>query len=191
MDHALFVGDLECGGDLPCDVEGVVERKRPALELLGEVFAGHVLHRDEGDPLVLVQAVDGRDPAVVQRGQQPRLAFEARAPVGIVGERGGEDLDRHVAVERRIPGLPDHTHSALADLFDEPVVRELGSGFNHAAPILSQCDRNRLGSIWNHGAAGPSDSRLESVSRGNQPLARGFEHRPGSQTVEIKTSGEW
>jgi hypothetical protein len=72
---------------------------------------------------VIVQAEDGGDPGVAQRGQQLGLALEARQPLGVPGEVLGQDLDRHVAAERRVLGAPDHTHPALADLLDQAVVK--------------------------------------------------------------------
>ncbi len=39
---------------------------------------------------------------------------KAGQPVGVGGERLGQDLERHVAVELRVVGLPDFTHPALA-----------------------------------------------------------------------------
>ena len=49
---------------------------------------------------------------MVQRGEQLRLAREARQPLGIVGERGGQDLDGDVAIESRVAGAIDLAHAA-------------------------------------------------------------------------------
>ena len=75
-------------------------------------------------PIRVVDAVDRGDVGVVQRGQQLGLALEAGQPLGVVGERVGQDLDRHLAVERGVDRLPDHTHPALADLLDQAVVEQ-------------------------------------------------------------------
>jgi hypothetical protein len=39
---------------------------------------------------------------VIQRGEQPRLAFEARQPFAICGKEPRQHLDRHVATEFRV-----------------------------------------------------------------------------------------
>ncbi len=72
--------------------------------------------------------VDARDVRVVQRGEHAGFALEARQPLGVAGEGVGQDLDRHVAVERRVDGLPDDAHPALADLLGQAVVQELLAG---------------------------------------------------------------
>ena len=69
-----------------------------------------------------MQPVDRRDVRVVQRRQQLGLAFETLQPLGVVGQLGRQDLDRHLALEGRVEGLPDHAHPPLADLLDEAVV---------------------------------------------------------------------
>ena len=50
---------------------------------------------------------------------------------GIAREARGEDLDRDVAVERRVGRPPDLAHPALADLLDEAVMEEGGAGGDH------------------------------------------------------------
>ncbi len=55
---------------------------------------------------------------------EPGLVEEHAPALFIEGEVGGEDLDGDGAVENGVLGLPDHTHPALADLLDEPVVGE-------------------------------------------------------------------
>jgi hypothetical protein len=71
-----------------------------------------------------------------QRGQHLGLALEARQPLGIVGERGGQQLDRHLAVEGGVHRLPDDTHPALADLVDQAVVEQLLSGLDGHVAVL-------------------------------------------------------
>ncbi len=136
MDDAGLVSRLEGGGDLQRDVDRLGRRERPALQPLGEVLAGDQLHREEAQRRLgsgrglLVQAVDRGDVGVVEGGEQLGLALEAGQPLGVAGERVGEDLDGDLAVEGRVEGLPDHAHAALADLLDQAVVKQVLSGFD-------------------------------------------------------------
>ena len=52
----------------------------------------------------LLDAVDLGDVRVVQRGEDAGLPLEARQPVRVGGERRGQHLQRHVAVEPRVAG---------------------------------------------------------------------------------------
>ena len=63
---------------------------------------------------MLFQAVDRRDVRMIQRGQQLRLAVEARHPLGVVREALGHDLERDVAPELRIPRAIHFAHPARA-----------------------------------------------------------------------------
>lgn len=64
-------------------------------------------------------------PAAVKRGQHSGLAVKAREALRRLGKYAGQELDRDVAAQRGVGGAPDGTHTALADLFDETVVRQL------------------------------------------------------------------
>jgi hypothetical protein len=79
---------------------------------------------------MFVKTIDGGDVGVVQRGQQLGLAVEARQPLGLARHVGRKHLDRDLAVEGGVLGLPDHAHPALADLLDQAVVQQLLSGFD-------------------------------------------------------------
>ena len=65
---------------------------------------------------LLFEVVDARDVGMVERGEHLRLALEPGEPVGVLGERLGLHLQRHVAVELRVVGLVDLSHAAFADL---------------------------------------------------------------------------
>ena len=43
-------------------------------------------------PVRLLEAVDRADVRMIQRGEHPRLALEAREPIRIAGERRGRTL---------------------------------------------------------------------------------------------------
>ena len=58
---------------------------------------------------------------MVERGEHPRLALEARETIRIGGKGGGKDLDRDVAIELRVTGPVDLAHSACPDWTDDLV----------------------------------------------------------------------
>ncbi len=135
VDHTLLVRGLECLRDLLCDFEHLVGIERAASDALRQVLARDQLHGNEARIVDRLQAVDLGDVRVVQRGQQLGFALEAGEPLGIGGERLGQHLDRHLAVERGVHGAPDHAHAALADLLDEAVVVQTGTRFDRQAHL--------------------------------------------------------
>ena len=74
--------------------------------------------------------MERHDVGMVQGGDGPRLTLETRAALRIGGHPLGQDLQRNLATELRVLGLPDHTHPALADLLDQAVVVQLLAGFD-------------------------------------------------------------
>ena len=69
----------------------------------------------------LLEAVDGADVRMIQRGQQLRFALEARDTLGVVGNRCGQQLQRDVAPERGIACAIDLAHAASAEQRDDLV----------------------------------------------------------------------
>src|SRR5215469_10486609 len=73
----------------------------------------------------LFDAVNGRDPRMVELGEDFRFALEAGETVGIAGEGTGEEFDRHFAVELGIECAVDFAHAALANQTLDLIVPEL------------------------------------------------------------------
>ena len=123
VDHPLAVGVIEPLGNLLDDVDDALERHRLALlqELL-EVRPLHVLHGDEGDPLLarFDDVVDGDDVRMRQNPGALRLADEACPKLlhlGLVdGVADAERLQRHATADQRIARQVDDAHGALAEL---------------------------------------------------------------------------
>ncbi len=65
---------------------------------------------------------------MIERGQDLRFALEAGEPVGIEGEEIGEDLQRNVAIERRVACAIDLAHTARAKRGQNCEWAELSAG---------------------------------------------------------------
>ena len=88
MDDAVLVRGFERLGDLARDRQRLVERERRLRDAIGERRRPRrAPSRAHWLPSALFEAVDLGDVRVVQRGEQLRLALEARQPLGIVRER--------------------------------------------------------------------------------------------------------
>ena len=86
-----------------------------ARELVRERLALDELENQEADAVRFFDAVDRADVGVIQRGEHPRLALEAREPIRIARERARQDLDRDVASELRVVRPVDLAHAAGAE----------------------------------------------------------------------------
>ncbi len=134
MDHALEVRVMQCGGDLPDEADGVVDRERP---LAGEPPPQRIAC-DEGHDVVEQVAATrggGHQPGVVER-EDVRMV-EARRDPDLAGEAVGaeqgaelwaEDLDGHLAVVLEVVGQPDGGHAAAAELALEAVAARQSGG---------------------------------------------------------------
>ena len=76
---------------------------------------------------ITVQPVNGGDVRVVEAGEDLRLPREPGEAIGIIREGVGQDLQRDLAVELRVSGLPDLAHPALAEEGGHVVVPEAGA----------------------------------------------------------------
>ena len=126
MYHLVCVRMVEGLGDLGDDVHGTIRRHRSgALRCVG-VRAVDELH---GDPqlavLALAAVVDGNDVRVVEASGDVRLAQEAGAEVRVAGQFLREHLQRIVTRQRRVGRQVHGAHSALAELTDDPIARDL------------------------------------------------------------------
>ena len=65
---------------------------------------------------------------MIERGQDLRLAREPCAALGVRRERGGQDLDRDVALQLRIARAIDFAHSACAKGREDFIWSEAGAG---------------------------------------------------------------
>ena len=86
-----------------------------AGDSFGEGLAFHQFQDETAHAVGLFDAVDGADVRVIQRGEHPRLALEARAPLGIRRERRRQDFDRHLAPKRLVVRAVDLAHPTNAE----------------------------------------------------------------------------
>jgi len=75
--------------------------------------------------LGLFQPMDGGDIGMIQRRQHARFPLETGQSFRIVDERGGKNLNRHIAPKLRVVRLVHLTHAACANLRDDLIRAEL------------------------------------------------------------------
>jgi hypothetical protein len=109
--HAAFKGLGNLGGDR----ERFVKRNWTLRDAVRERRPLDQLHDESRDAVALFEAVNLADVGMVQRGENLRLAFEAREPVAIKSEELGEDLQCDGAIELRVMRAIDLAHAARAD----------------------------------------------------------------------------
>lgn len=115
MDDPLLVRGFEGVRDLRRDSERLVDGNRPADDPIGECRALDQLHHQGVCAVGVFEPVDLRDVLMIERRKHPRLSPEAGEALGIAGNGGQQDLDRDLAIERRVAGPVDLAHPARAD----------------------------------------------------------------------------
>ena len=124
MDDAGIVRGFERQGDLMRDGQRLVGRDRALRDAVGERGSFDQFQHERRLAILLLEAVDGRDVRVVQRGQDLGFALEPREACGIGRHRRRQDLDRHVAFQLAVARAIDLAHSAFAQLRDDFVGAE-------------------------------------------------------------------
>ena len=81
----------------------------------GQRFALDQLQDQAAHAVCFFDAVDGADVRMIERGEHPRFALEARAAFRIGGERRRQDFDRDLASERIVVGAVHLAHAADAE----------------------------------------------------------------------------
>ena len=100
--------------------EGPVTRNKPEevcprCDPLLQRLAIDQFQDQAADAVRFFDTVDRPDVRVIQCGQHSRLAFEARAPLGVGRERGRKEFDRHFAPKRLVVGAVDLAHATNSD----------------------------------------------------------------------------
>jgi hypothetical protein len=100
------------------------------------------------DTFGFLDGVDVNDVGMVESGESLGLALEAGQPVGVRGEVGRQDLERHLAVQGRIPGPIHLSHATRPELVEDLVALESptdhgdSSLWNPLSPILPVVERS-------------------------------------------------
>ena len=124
MNDALFVGCLECVGDLASNGEGVGNRHRPARDERRQVLALDELHHERADTADSSRPWMCRDVGVVERRQGLGFAGESRDALCIGGEHLRQDLDCDAAIELRVSRAVHLAHAARSEGSDDFVRAE-------------------------------------------------------------------
>ncbi len=128
MHEAAGMGRIERARHLRDDAGRVRRVQTAELEALLQVAPLDIAHRDEEEVVVgRPGLVDRDDVRVVDRRGQLRLVQEAITERLVLGEVGGEELERNPPLERQILGQVDDAHAAPAEQRLDPVAGELGS----------------------------------------------------------------
>ena len=107
-----------------------IRAARPGLEpalqrdQLAQVGALDEAHRHVQRPVLLARVVDRDHVGVVERRGDLRLALEALAELGVLGQLGGDQLERDRAVQREVDGAVDDAHAAAAGHRLDPVAAD-------------------------------------------------------------------
>ena len=149
MNDALLVRDGEGLGERGGDRHQALDR-HPALgDDPVERLPLHQLHRQEVDPVRLLDGVDADDSRVIERGERLRFTPEAFEPLRARRHLRRQQLERHVAPELRVGGAVDLAHPARTDRGGDAVVGQAATdqgvssfraspliGLGRAGPIL-------------------------------------------------------
>ena len=116
MDEALLVRGVEGLRDLREEVDGALRLECTVLgDDLREIGAFDVTHREEEQAVLVSGLVDRDDVRVVERSRDPRLAQETLAEALVLGELGGDHLERDLASEALFARTVNRTHPPAAD----------------------------------------------------------------------------
>ena len=85
-----------------------------------EPVAQRLAFQQLGDEIRIVLAVaadvvDREEVGMIEHPRGARFLFEAQQTLAVADGDVGQDLDRHVAPEARVPGAIHHAHAAFTD----------------------------------------------------------------------------
>ena len=129
VDESAAVCGVERRRELLEQIDGPAWLERPLLEQnLAQVGAGDVVHHEEQHSFVLAGVMDADDVGVVQRGGDPHLALESLAELLVLGQLGGEHLQRVDPVQRDVSRAVHDAHAAAADQLIDAVAPDYRAG---------------------------------------------------------------
>ena len=126
MHDALAVGGSKRIGDVERDVDTRRGIHRPTGQPLLKRLAFEKLQRDERR--IGADVINRADVGMAERRSRPRFPLEPRQRLGRHRDTGGQDLDRHHALEARVPGPVHFAHPASAEQRENLVGPEASAG---------------------------------------------------------------
>src|SRR5262245_46308533 len=116
MNDPLLVRGLQSFGNLLRDGQRLIEWQWPLCDPIRQRRSFDQFQDERMRAATVLEAVDGRDVRMIQRGEYLSLAPEANESIGISRDGVREDFQRDVAIELRVAGAVDLAHTAGADL---------------------------------------------------------------------------
>ncbi|MDP6372786.1 MAG: hypothetical protein QF463_07345 [Vicinamibacterales bacterium] len=121
MDQSFGVGAVERISHLRHYLLNLIERQRPAVQRPRQRPGGDQRHDDVGEPVGFAEIVNREDVWVLEVGQHLGFLPKAAEELGVLGQMARQDLECDVALDRRLVGLVDRRHAALAERSDDAV----------------------------------------------------------------------
>src|SRR5580698_7921818 len=123
VDDSAGVGGVESIGNLNTQLQQLFKLERTAFNLVFEGRAVQILHGDESFAVLLANVIDGADIGMVQGGSGLGLTLKPAEGLRIFGYVFGKEFQGDEAVQPRVFGFVDNTHSATTQAFNDAVVR--------------------------------------------------------------------
>ena len=127
MDNCLLVCGFQRPRDLAGDRQRVSERHWAMRDTLGECWSLDEFQHQRLPAVRFFKPVNCGDVRMIERGQDLRFSSETREPLEIEGDVFGKDLQRDVAIERRVACAIYLAHAAHADLSGDFIGAESSS----------------------------------------------------------------
>ncbi len=115
MDDALLVGVLQAARELAGYAVHLVQGQGAPRQAHAQVLALGQFHDQDRLTVHVFETVKGGDVLVLQRGQHAGFALEPGQAVGLAGQLLRQHLQRHIAVQTRVPRLVDLAHAPATD----------------------------------------------------------------------------
>ena len=128
MDDAGGVGGVEGIGNLLSDGQRLRESQRTTAHSSVQAVALDELEHQGRCGAAQFNTVDRTDVRVIERGEESRLAFEACHAIGVQRELRRQDLQRDVAIERRVASAIYLAHPPGAEGREDLVGSEARAG---------------------------------------------------------------
>src|SRR5262245_32757271 len=137
MNDSPLVRRFERIRDLSYDPQRFIQWNRPPFQAFGESLTLDQLHDDASGAVCLFEAVDLGDVGMVHRSQELRFSSKAGETIRILRKMIWQEFQRYVALQLRIAGAKDHTHTSFTQWRSDFVWADPCTGCNgHERPRL-------------------------------------------------------